>query len=232
MGHARRAAASVAALLAALVVGVVVPDVARADPATPVTLSRGVLGDAGPGALLRHLYGTLAGGPRGVAGDFAVHRRQHLLRWPQPRLRPAQPDGRVGSQRLGCRLVADPDLLRRPAVLRVRDQAQPVRGQRCGGARECGRDRRRGHRAQPGPPSRQRPLRRRRALRPDQRLLRRRGADVRLRVDPGPAPRTATSPASTSIRTQVFATWRGATSPPRWRDRTPSGWRGGTTSPR
>ena len=37
MGHARRAAALVSALLAALVVGVVVPDVARADPATPGT---------------------------------------------------------------------------------------------------------------------------------------------------------------------------------------------------
>ena len=137
---------------------------------------------------LRHLHGPLAGGPRGVAGDLPVHRRQHLLRWPQPRLCPAQPDDRVGSQCLGCRLVAGPDLLRRPAVLRVRDQAQPVRGQRRGGAWECGRDRRRGHRAQPGAPSRQRPLRRRRALRPDQRLLCRRGADLRLRVDPGPAP--------------------------------------------
>lgn len=37
MSHARRAVASLAAVVAALVVGVVVPDVARADPATPVS---------------------------------------------------------------------------------------------------------------------------------------------------------------------------------------------------
>ena len=37
MSHVRRSAASLAAFLAALVVGVVVPDVARADPATPAT---------------------------------------------------------------------------------------------------------------------------------------------------------------------------------------------------
>ena len=37
MSYARRAAASLAAFVTALVVGVVVPDVARADPATPVT---------------------------------------------------------------------------------------------------------------------------------------------------------------------------------------------------
>jgi uncharacterized protein YraI len=41
MFQARRAAASFAALLAALVVGVVVPDVARADPATPVAYPSG-----------------------------------------------------------------------------------------------------------------------------------------------------------------------------------------------
>ena len=37
MSHSRRAAALLAAFVAALVVGVVVPDVARADPATPVS---------------------------------------------------------------------------------------------------------------------------------------------------------------------------------------------------
>ena len=51
------------------------------------------------------------------------------------------------------------------------------------------------------------------------------------RSGPGPCTATATSPASTSTRTPVFATWP-ATSPPRWRDRMPSGWRGGTPSPR
>ena len=37
MSHAHRGAAALAALLAALVVGLVLPDVARADPATPGT---------------------------------------------------------------------------------------------------------------------------------------------------------------------------------------------------
>ena len=37
MSHARRISASLAALLGALVVGALVPDVARADPSTPAT---------------------------------------------------------------------------------------------------------------------------------------------------------------------------------------------------
>ena len=135
MSHSRRAAAALAAFVAALVVGVVLPDVARAEPATPVPI-RGVLRDAGSRSLLRHLHGTPPRRPRGVAGDFPVHGRQHLLRWPQPRLCSTQLDRRVGGQSFGW-LVADPDLLRRPAVLRLREQAPPVRGQRRGGSRRA-----------------------------------------------------------------------------------------------
>ena len=232
MSHARRAAAALAACLGALVVGVRRTRRGERRSRNACHLSRGVLRDAGPRALLRHLYGTLTHRPRGVAGDLPLHRCQHLLRWPQPRLCSAQPDGRVGAQCLGGWLVADPDLLRRPAVLRLREQALPVRGQRRGGARECGRDRRRGPSAEPGAPSRQRPLRRRRALRPDQRLLCHRSADVRLGVDPGPAPQRVPRRCLRPPGLRSSRIWRGATSPPRWRDRTPSGWHGGTTSPR
>ena len=188
MAHTRRAAASLVAVLAAVGVGVGLPDVAGADPATPVsypaassaTRVQGRFFDTCTAPSLTALAAWRGTSPYTGVNIYFGGRNRGCA---QPNLTAAWVRSAATA---GWSLVPTYFGDQPFCVFGSKPYRYTASGAAARGSADGARRRLRGPR--PGTPPGQRPLRRRRALRPHRRLLRLRGAHLRLGVDPGPAP--------------------------------------------